>query len=90
MVCRTRYCLGKSNYYLNKQNLENRLKQTKHLEANETLTENSLKQKLAERIQHTDWDGAKNDVINLIKDQSSLELWSNDFFNVICDKIKVQ
>lgn len=74
---------------LSLKHLENRMKQTKHLNANDTLNENILKQKLRERIHHIDWNSARKDVENLIKDPSSLELWSDDFFNVICEKIKV-
>jgi len=71
------------------KHLENRMKQTRHLNENDTLTENILKQKLRERIADTDWNSAKKDVINLIPDPSSLELWSDGFFNVICERIKV-
>lgn len=71
------------------KHLENRMRQTKHLGADEALTEHSLKQKLRERIHDVDWTGARMDVENLLKDPSALELWSDDFFNVICEKIKV-
>ena len=77
------------NIALNLKHLENRMKQTKHLHANDSLTEHSLKHILLERIQNTDWNKAKKDVKNLIKDRSSLELWSDDFFNVICERIKI-
>jgi predicted nucleotidyltransferase component of viral defense system len=75
---------------LSLKHLENRMKQTKHLKTNDFLTENSLRQRLLERIRSTDWDSAKKDVKNLIKDQSSLELWSDEFFNVICERIQIQ
>lgn len=74
---------------LSLKHLENRMKQTNHLNANESLTENSLKQKLCQRIDNTDWNSARKDVENLIKDQSSLELWSVEFFKVICERIKI-
>jgi len=69
--------------------LENRMKQTGHLEADDALTEETLKQKLQDRIIATDFNDARKDVENLLKDPSSLELWSDDFFNVICGKVKI-
>ncbi|NOY57306.1 MAG: nucleotidyl transferase AbiEii/AbiGii toxin family protein [Calditrichaeota bacterium] len=74
---------------LSLNHLENRMKQTKHLNPNDRLTEHSLKRKLLQRIHQTDWNSAKKDVENLIKDPASLELWSDEFFNVICERIKV-
>lgn len=73
---------------LNLEHLENRMKQTKHLGSDEGLTEKKMKQMLLERIHLTDWKSAKKDVENLLKDSSSLQLWSEEFFDVICDKIK--
>jgi len=68
--------------------LENRMKQTGHLETNESLTEETMIQKLKERIVSTDFNDAVKDVENLLKDPSSLALWSKEFFNVLCGKIK--
>lgn len=70
------------------KHLENRMKQTGHLDANESLTTELMKQKLYERISATDFNNAKKDVENLLKDPSSLELWSEEFFRVICEKVK--
>ncbi|MBC8183528.1 nucleotidyl transferase AbiEii/AbiGii toxin family protein, partial [candidate division KSB1 bacterium] len=67
--------------------LESRLKQTGHLEATESLTKEILKKKLQERINSTDFVYATRDVETLLKDPSSLKLWSKEFFNVICEKI---
>ena len=64
------------------------MKQTGHLEANESLTEELMKQKLREKISSTDFNNARKDVENLLKDPSSLELWSEEFFRIICEKIK--
>lgn len=71
------------------KHLENRMRQTKHLGVDEGFTENRLKQKLKERIHDINWTSARTDVENLLKDSAALELWSDDFFNVICEKIKV-
>lgn len=68
--------------------LENRMKQTGHLAATESLTKEILKQKLRERIGSTDFNNARKDVEIFVKDRSTLELWSKEFFVVICEKIK--
>ncbi len=48
------------------------MKQIGHLESNEILTEEMLKQRLNEKIESTYFNDAKKDVANLLKDQSSL------------------
>lgn len=77
------------NISLNLAHLENRMRQSGHLKKGEALTEASLKQKLKQRIQDVDWNNARRDVENLIKDPATLQLWSDDFFNAICERIKV-
>jgi len=69
--------------------LENRMKQTNHLMAHEKLTGIRLKEKLLERIQEIDWESARKDVENFVKDRASLELWSAAYFKMICDRIKL-
>jgi len=70
------------------KHLESRMKQTGHLDAKEILTEKILKQKLMKKIECTDFNNAAKDVLNFLKDPSSLELWSEEFFRVICKKIR--
>lgn len=70
------------------KHLESRMKQTGHLEADASLTEEVLIQMLQERIISTDFNNTKNDVKNLLKDPSSLEIWSKEFFSSVRDKIK--
>jgi hypothetical protein len=70
------------------KHLENRMKQTGHIKADEILTEEILKEKLLERIDLLDFNKASGDVENLLKDPSSLELWSKEFFRIICNKIR--
>ncbi|MFH1641721.1 MAG: hypothetical protein ABIC04_02365, partial [Nanoarchaeota archaeon] len=60
------------------------------LKASEVLTEENFKQRLLEKIDSIDFDKAKKDVENLLKDTSSLKLWRKEFFRVICGKIKFQ
>lgn len=76
------------NIPLGLKHLESRMKQTGHLGANELITEKILRQKLMEKIECTDFNNAVKDVLNFLKDPSSLELWSEEFFRVICKKIK--
>jgi predicted nucleotidyltransferase component of viral defense system len=70
------------------KHLENRMKQTGFLKKNACLNEKTLKGMLLEKIKTTDFDKAKEDVENFLKDTSSLKLWSGEYFRVICDKIK--
>jgi len=70
------------------KHLENRLKQTGDLAASESLTEEALKKRLREKIESMDFKSAAKDAKNLLKDPSSLELWSEKFFKVICERIK--
>jgi len=71
------------------KHLENRMKQTGHLEADGLLTEKILQQKLRDRIMSTDFNDARKDVENLLKDPSSLELWSEEYFGMISEKITI-
>lgn len=73
---------------LSLKHLESRMRQTSHLGKNERLTKNILRQRLHEKIGSTDFNDAKKDVANLLKDPSSLDLWSEDFFMETCARIK--
>lgn len=70
------------------KHLGNRMIQTGHLEKTESLTEDSLKSMLLEKIVQVNFAGAVRDVENLLRDPSSLKLWSKDYFRVVCEKIK--
>lgn len=82
-------------YYLsietkvNLKHLEARLKQTKTIEQNIQLTRDILIDILDKRFDQMDYDVAKSDVRPFIKDQSTLDLWSRDFFKSITKHIKV-
>lgn len=69
------------------KHLENRMKQSGHLKGKDVLTEEILKQRLREKIDSIDFKNAKKDVETLLKDTSSLKLWSKEFFRVICERI---
>jgi len=82
-------------YYLsletkvNLKHLESRLKQTRTIDENFKLTRDVLIDILEKRFNQIDYDIAKSDVKPFIKDQSSLDLWSREFFNSITKQIKV-
>ena len=74
---------------MNLKHLESRLKQTKTIDENIRLTRDLLIDILEQRFDQIDYDTAKSDVRPFIKDQSSLDLWSREFFISITKQIKV-
>jgi predicted nucleotidyltransferase component of viral defense system len=82
-------------YYLsldtavNLKHLEARLKQTKTITEDAILTRKQLIDLLEDRFDHIDFEIAKSDIRPFIKDQSSLEIWSGDFFKSITSTIRV-
>jgi len=82
-------------YYLsldtkvNLKHLEARLKQTKTIDENIKLSKDFLINILEKRFDEIDYDIAKSDVRPFIKDQATLDLWSNNFFKSITEQIKV-
>jgi predicted nucleotidyltransferase component of viral defense system len=82
-------------YYLsldtkvNLKHLEARLKQTKTIDKDIKLTRDLLIELLEKRFDYIDYDIAKSDVRPFIKDQSTLELWSRDFFRSVTNDIKI-
>ena len=82
-------------YYLsldtkvNLKHLEARLKQSKTVEENMSLTRELLIEILERRFEQINYEIAKSDIKPFIKDQSSLDLWSIDFFKSITKDIKV-
>ena len=43
---------------------------------------------LKERIATTDVDTVKSDVIRFIKNRNELDIWSNDYFLMLADRLK--
>ena len=82
-------------YYLsldtkvNLKHLEARLKQTKTIEEEINLTRELLIEILEKRFEHIDFEMAKSDIRPFIKDQSTLDIWSSDFFKSISKNIEV-
>lgn len=72
------------------KHLEARLRQSGHWQKEEPLTESVLKQLLLDKIDNVDFDAAKKDVINFIKDKFALTVWSTDFFRDLTNKLKCE
>ena len=70
------------------KHLEYRIKQTENSQKKIPLTEEKLKEMLFKKIKTINFDQAKKDVENFIKDTASLSLWSKEYFKIICNKIK--
>lgn len=82
-------------YYLsletkvNLKHLEARLRQTNTIDEDITLTRELLIEILEKRFDDIDYEIAKSDIKPFIKNQSTLDLWSRDFFKSITAQIKV-
>ena len=75
---------------LNLKHLMSRMRQSGHLGPGESIHENELHVKLAERFTNVDFEQAKRDVLPFIKDSGQLELWSGEFFTgVTRDRLRV-
>jgi len=66
--------------------LQQRLYQSNAWDGNE-LTLANVKKLLLTKIEETDFENAKKDIIPFIKSQDSLSLWSHEFFNSITQKL---
>ncbi len=83
------FYIGK-NLAINLTYLENKLKNTgRVLDEHEKLTVNKVKELLAERFKSVDYDLAKKDVSNFIKDKQKLDLWKKELFLSTLDNIKI-
>jgi len=67
--------------------LESRLRKNQVWTNNHSLTENDVQNLLLEKINKTDFELAKKDVLPFIKDNSRLALWSQSFFHSLVEKI---
>ncbi len=73
---------------VNIRHLKARLVQTGQISEDFDLTEDSLKQMLAERFKTIDYEKAKMDVLPFLSDDSKLDIWSVDFFTQITENLK--
>jgi hypothetical protein len=70
--------------------LETRLRQSGHWTKQESINEETLKLLLVEKINSIDFNTAKKDVINFIKDKSAIDVWSADFFHEVTQQLKCE
>ncbi|MBC7694085.1 MAG: nucleotidyl transferase AbiEii/AbiGii toxin family protein [Burkholderiales bacterium] len=77
----------KNNVKLNLNHFSERAFQSKHL-PNQTITKNEFVTLLKNKVNSTDIDLAKADVINFIKEKKSLDIWSTNYFLQIADLLK--
>ncbi|MCH9628129.1 MAG: hypothetical protein S4CHLAM2_17820 [Chlamydiales bacterium] len=67
--------------------LEQRMRQTSAWTKKQKMTPADLKDRFEQKIESLDIQSAKADIINFIRDSSQIELWSQDFFRQIIQKI---
>ncbi len=67
--------------------LESKMKQTNHLEQDSALTIEKLKKFLNEKFKDINWKQAKEDALPFVKDDLTLQPWSETFFNSLVEKI---
>lgn len=69
--------------------LENKLKNSHRLTEDETLSLDKVKQLLKDKFMITDYELAKNDVINFINNPDSLLFWNKDLFISTLDNLHI-
>ncbi len=69
--------------------LENKLKESKYIDASEVLTLDKVKTMLIDKFKSINYDNAKEDVISFIDNTSSLDIWGEDFFITITDNLSI-
>ena len=69
--------------------LEARMRQSGHFDNPGPLTEKMLRRMLEERIAQLDVAGARADIVRFLKDDSSVSLWSKEFFLAVAARLLV-
>ena len=72
---------------LHLKHLETRMKQSGHFSKNQRLTQEKLIGLLKDKISKLDVTAAKKDVLPMLKDPASIDVWSKGFFAELTDKI---
>lgn len=80
------YCSNHPELHL--QHLEQRMRQSGHWRREEALRDDDFRRLIAECIEQTDIDQAKQEVIPFVKQPEALAVWSKDFFTAIAETIK--
>lgn len=77
----------KNDIPLNLNHLKHRMLQTGHLEKHEPFTRSILLEQLQAKFSKIDFNQAKTDISPFIKDPAETDVWSEDFFNSISNRI---
>lgn len=75
------------NAPVNLGHLQQRLFQSGKWDNDNKLTLTDLQKMLAEKINETDFENAKKDILPFIKDAQAVDLWSKQFFLTVIEKI---
>jgi len=76
------------NVAVNLSHLQARLVQSSHWDDAETLSHDKLVALIETKISTIDFDAAKQDVVDFLKDKSALDLWSAQFFIDLTERLK--
>jgi len=79
------YCSHHPELHL--QHLEQRMRQSGHWQREEALRDDDFRRLIAECIEQTDIDQAKQEVLPFVKHPEALAVWSKDFFTAIAETI---
>ena len=77
----------KQNIPLNLLHLRHRLVQTGHLGPNEPLTREKVLVRLHEKFDQIDYKQVKADIAPFIRDPGESDVWSDDFFKAISERL---
>lgn len=67
--------------------LEQRMRQSGHLEANETFDAPDFQQRLRETIEQLDIEQAREEVRPFVKQPEALKIWSREFFSAVVQRL---
>lgn len=67
--------------------LEERMRQSGHYEDTHPLTGDTLKEMIHQKIDKLDMEKAKEDIFAFISDRSEVDIWSDNFFHAITEKL---
>lgn len=79
----------KNNFKLNLEHLTIRARESKSIASDEFFTRESLVEILKEKIKTLDIDAAKLDIRRFIADDKVLDIWSQDYFLLLADRIQI-
>jgi hypothetical protein len=73
---------------LHLSHLEARMRQSDHWKGKESLTSAFLLERLQNKIAHLNIQAATADILPFVRDQRTIEIWSNDFFLSLLPRIQ--